>query len=96
MKGREGRSAGGRHRPCATLLERGTVLSLNVVRLSLIVVNCDLEEWKEGGREEPPRTMPYEEDEARIKARPSCILTKPPNAIRKSRDVLEEERRKCM
>ena len=37
----------------------------------------------------------FEKDEAEIEARLSCVLSKPQNAFRKSRDVLEE-RRKCM
>ena len=43
------------------------------------------------------RTTLFEKDEAEIEARLtlSCVLSKPQNAFRKSRDVLEE-RRKCM
>ena len=42
-----------RHPDVRPSFGKGTVLSLNVVRLSLIVVNCDLEERKESGREGP-------------------------------------------
>lgn len=73
---------------------KGTVLSLNVVRLSLIVVNCDLEERKESGRGEPRSKERLRK--MRIAARRIGVLSKPWNAFRKPRDLLEEGRRKCM